>query len=600
MDYPELADLALIGNRRTAAAVGRDATIWWYCPRRFDAPGFLVGLLDAAKGGWRVELPGATPGTRRYVGRSAVLETRLRADDGAGDGANNGRGGELVVTDWMVPPAETCPGLLCRSFASRAPQPARIGLVGWRDWGRAPAIPVLTDDGAGEAAVFADGLRLFASHPLQLDERSGTVFWVLPPGEDGWAVLADGPCARPGPADLAGWQARATAHWEELARQTTYRGPYQDAVEAALRQLRLLIFEPTGAVVAAATAGLPEVIGGRRNYDYRYAWLRDTGMVVRALLRTAKQGDEGDAFLALVARAKAHADRAPLDAVMTVDGRPIPEESHPPLSGYEDSAPVRIGNQAGQQLQLGALGGVLLAAASTYRERGSREHWQTVQAVADFLIAHWQEPDSGVWEAPKRRQYTASKVFAACGLEAIARFADPARCAAYRGAAQDIRRYVLGHCLTPEGAFAAFEGCEGVDVTVALFPVWSFCQPDTPEMLASIRVLARDYERDRLFRREDETPESRDEGAFLPATFWVAQYWASRGDPRRARAYIEAGLRHANDLGLLPEEVGWDNGRALGNLPLAMALASLLNAIVDVCNCEAARSETGAAAAAGG
>ena len=561
--FPPLGDLASIGDRRTAALIDREATVCWYSPHRIDHPSLFNALLDPRRGAWRVSLPGATPRSRRYIGASAVLETRLALYDA-----------ELVVTDWLTMGRSARPGLFCRTF-SRAPGDVTILLDAWPG-GRHRGLPVLVDG----VAVFEDGLHLFASQPLKVDDRG--VHWTLPRGQAGWAVLSDGACDRPRAEDLDAWKTATIERWEELGAKTTYDGPYRAEVAASLRQLRLLVYEPTGAIAAAITAGLPEVLGGRRNYDYRYSWLRDTGMVVRALLKTASAGAEGEAFLSFIALAREHASRPPLDVVVAVDGRPVPEESSPPLVGYEHSHPVRIGNRAGKQRQLGSYGNLLLAADQVYRKRAARPHWDTVESVADFLVAHWREPDSGLWESPKKRQYTASKVFAACSLETIAPFADPSRREVYRQTAKAIRGYVMRHCLTREGAFAAFAGSQGVDVSAALFPVWSFCAPDSPEMTATLHVLHRDYERGGLFKREDETPQSALEGAFLPGTFWIAQYWAARGDAALACRYIEAGLAHANDLGLFPEEVDWQTGRGLGNLPLGMTHASFLNAVADL------------------
>jgi len=566
---PLLSDLAPIGDRRTAALVGREATVWWYPAHRFDGSALLLGLLDPSKGGWRVELPGGRSGPRRYLGESSVLETRLDSAEGS-----------LTVTDWMNLGREVRPGLLCRKF-SQAPADTSIVFEGWRDYGRARAAPQL----AGGAAAFDDGMHLFASHPMKRD-REGVVSWTLPRGEEGWAVLSGGPCERPRREEIERWRDATVARWTELARHTTYEGPYARQVADTLRQLRLLVFEPTGAVAAAVTAGLPEVLGGKRNYDYRFSWLRDTAMVVRGMLRSAPAGQEGEAFLSFVAQARERARRRPLDTVTAVDGWPVPEESTPPLAGYAGSGPVRIANRARKQLQLGAYGNLLMAAGSVFRAHGGRDHWAPVRDIAEFLVRNWRRSDSGVWESSEQRQYTTSKVFAACGLEAILPFADPAERRRYGNAAQAIREHVFHHHLTSEGAFATFAGANGVDVTSALYPVWSFCPPDCPQMVASVGVLERDYQRDGLLRRDDRTPQSRLEGAFLPATFWLAQYWSVRNDPERARYYIEAGLSHANDVGVLPEEIDWQEGTALGNLPLGMAHASLVNAILDVAECD--------------
>jgi len=559
-----LSDLGLIGDRRTAALVDRDGTIRWYSPHRIDAPSIFYGLLDGGKGGWRVSFTDALPIERRYIGESAVLETRL------GSGA-----GELCVTDWMTMGPGAHPGMLCRAF-SRAPAPLSISLDAWAAYGRCRLEPAL----AGGAAVFDNGMHLFASQHLHRDEPG--IRWTVPKGEEGWAVLADSPCDPPLSSDIAKWRQATMARWRELAATTCHEGPYRAEIAASLRQLRLLVYEPTGAIAAAATLGLPEVPGGKRNYDYRYAWLRDSAMIVSAMLRTAGGSREGDAFLRFIDLSREHARRSPLDALVAVDGRPAPKETNPPLRGYRGSHPVRVGNRAARQLQLGAFGNFLLAAGMIYHERGTRDHWESVEAVADFVATHWRQPDSGIWESPKQRQYTVSKAVCAGGLEAVAPFASAVRRARYQRAAEDIRHFVYRHCLTREGAFAAFSGCDGVDVSAALYPAWSFCRSDSAEMEATMRVLHRDYERDRLFAREDETAEADCEGAFLAGSFWVAQYWAARGDRDRARRYVDAGLAHANDLGIMPEEVSWRTGEALGNVPLGMAHASFLNAAADL------------------
>lgn len=568
LPYPRVGDLGLIGDRRTAAIVDRHASILWYSPYRFDGNSVFVGLLEPDRGAWTVRLPGATPARRRYVGAGAILETVFAAG-----------GTEFTVTDWMTM-GDAPSDLLCRAF-SPPPADATIVLDLRSGYGQRRLAPRLV----GSAAVFENGMHVFASEPLRLEPKG--IAWTQPRGRAGWAVLASGARDPPRPDDIAAWRAATVRRWDELAATTTYHGPYEAEVRASLRALRLLVFEPTGAIVAAATLGLPEVIGGKRNYDYRYTWLRDTAMVVRALLRTAERSDEGARFLRLVAGSQLETERNPPDPVVTIYGRTVPPEFNPRLSGYKHSAPVRIGNRAREQLQIGALGNFLIAASAIFRHRRACQHWDVVETIANAVVRYWHEPDAGIWESPEPRHYTTSKVFAACGLEAIAPFAPPHERARYTAAAQAIREFVMTRCRTPDGAFAAFEGSEGVDVTSALFPMWSFCPADSDAMLASMHILQRDYERDGLFRREDETPESEYEGAFLPGSFWVAQHWAGRRDYDRARYYVEAGLAHANDLGLFAEEIDQSSGRALGNLPLGMSHASFLNAAADIAEGEA-------------
>ena len=559
-----LSDIGLVGDRRTVAVIGRDATIRWFSPYRSDQPSIFDELLSPGGAAWRVSLANAAPAGRAYLGKTAILETRIRNPDG-----------ELRVTDWMTMGRGASPGVLCRLF-SAAPATTVVSLDASEEYGRRPSRIAL----AGGGAVLQSGMHLFASHPLRLERHR--VKWTLPAGEDGWAVLADAPIDPPRLDDILAWRTATESRWQELAATTTYRGPYEDEVRASLRQLRLLVFEPTGAVVAAPTLGLPEVIGGRRNYDYRYSWLRDSAIVVRAMLQTAADTREGDAFLHFIAMSAEHANRYPLSPVIAVDGRPLAPERRLPLPGYAGSRPVRLHNRASSQLQLDGLGNFLVAAGAVYEKRGVGFAWDTVETVADFLATRWRQPDSGIWESPRRRQYTVGKVLAACGLEAVAPFASVNAARRYREAAGDVREFVYRHCLTKEGAFAAFAGCQKVDISAALFPTWRFCRADAPEMTACIRALERDDERAGLFSREDETPQSEREGAFLAGSFWMSQYWSARGDAERARRYLEAGLAHANDLGILPEEVSWATGEPLGNTPLAMAHASFLNAAADL------------------
>jgi alpha,alpha-trehalase len=565
--FPAIRDLAIIGNRRTAALITRLGEVVWYCPERFDRPSLLASLLDPERGGsWKLDIAEATCPGRRYLEDSGILETTLATP-----------AGDLQITDWM-PLGDETPRGICRQF-SAAPTPITVILHPAPDYGRQR--PDLQPQGQG--IQVNERHYLYASHPLTLAD--GNISFTLPQGEPGWSCLVDAPLAHPSEYSLKHWFEKTLQCWQQITAHATYHGPYEQQVAASIRVLRLLTYEDNGGIVAAATTALPEVIGSHRNYDYRYVWLRDAGMVVSALTRAGSDGTEERRFLDFICGYDRNGRSQPLMPFSTLDGKPAPPESVLDLMGYRHSRPVLIGNDAKDQLQLDAYGNVLLAAKLIYNHFDTREHWSLVAEIADFLVEHWHEPDYGIWEEREKHQYTSSKVVVACGLKFIADVAeDPAQANRWRAAEQSIREYVAQNCLTSEGAYAVIAGSEAVDVTAALFPVWAYTAPDTPEMLATMKVLERDYADGYLYRRHLENFDSKQEGAFLAGTFWVAQYWIMRQDYSRTRAIIDAALEYANDLGLFSEEADPQTGEMLGNFPQTFVHAAFIGAVIDLKN----------------
>ena len=579
---PALDALALVGDRRTVALVDALGTVVWYCPSRFDRPSLFGALVGPERGGaWHVEAPSVRSVGRCYVGDSAVLETRVATG-----------GGVLTLADWM-PMGDGLPRGLCRQ-ASAAPAAWRAVLRPAPDYGRrGPSLE--RAGGAGRHALRVDGRHtLWASHPVDCDEHEA---WVeVPTGEPAWFALlddADGPDdgrATPPDADALGrWRDATCAAWQAVAERARYHGPYQDAVAASLRAIRLLTYSETGAVVSAPTTSLPEVPGGERNYDYRYAWLRDAGMIASALTRAGSDGTDERRFLDFVAGVDVPEGEmlAPLYAV---DGRPAPPERGVPLDGYRESRPVQVGNAARGQVQFGAYANVLFAAKLLYDRFDTREHWPLTRRLADALAERWREPDAGIWEEREPRQYTTSKVIAATALEYVAEHADADDAARWRAAAADVRAFVAAECLTSEGAYAAEVGGEAVDVSAALFPVWAYCDPDTPEMVATMDAIERDLRAGprHLYRRHLTQSDAGREGAFLAGTLWVAQYWVMR-DVTRARQVLDDVLGCATDLGFLSEEVDPASRRLLGNIPQSFVHAALIGTAYDLGQAEGGR-----------
>ena len=563
-EFPNIRDLAMIGDRNTAALVTTNGAIVWYCPERFDYPSLLASLLDPEKGGaWTLQASNLTFARRRYLEDSGVLETIFT---NAGD--------EWQVTDWM-PCGKNLPRGLCRRF-SPVPNQVKVTLQAAPDYAR--RAPKLQD--RGQAVQIDERYYFYASHPLVIEGES--VYFTIPQGESGWAALVNESLSTPVAAQMDVWLNATLENWQQITSHATYHGLYERQVADSIRALRLLTFEENGGIIAAPTTSLPEVIGGERNYDYRYVWLRDAGMIVSALTRAGSDGTEERRFLDYICGFGRDSGKLPLEPFSTLDGEPAPDEETLDFVGYQGSKPVQIGNGAKAQLQLDAYGNVLLAAKLIYNRFDTREHWSIVERIADYLTEHWSEPDHGLWEEHEKQQYTSSKVIVACGLEFIAQFGNEEQAQRWRKAVQDIRQFVATHCLTSEGAYAAIAGSEAVDVSAALFPVWAYTAPDTPEMLATMKVLERDLATGYLYRRHLERFDSQKEGAFLAGTFWVAQYWVMRRDFQRVRAILDAALEYANDLGLFAEEADPNTGQMLGNFPQTFVHAAFIGTVIDL------------------
>jgi len=397
------------------------------------------------------------------------------------------------------------------------------------------------------------------------------------------SLLVDEPIAATRIEHVDAWKMRTLDAWAKLARHFDYAGPYHRAVLDSVRALRLLTYEPSGAVLAAATTSLPAVLGGSRNWDYRFAWLRDAGMITSALTRAGSDGEEELRFLELVCRSEAAPPALVPPPLSCIDGARPQLERELPLGGYRGSRPVRLGNDAAAQLQLDAFGNVLVAAKVLYGKLDTREHWKVVARIADFVAESWSRPDNGVWEERTPRQYTAGKVIAARSLEFVADMATtPEEARRWRAAAADIRTFVAKECVTRDGAYAAFAGSDVVDVSAALFPVWDFCDPFSPEMNATLVALDRDAYEGGLYRRVLLERGGHEELGFVAGSLWVAQYLIMRGELERATRIIDKVLEHATDLGQLAEGAGRAPGEMLGNFPQAFAHAAMVGVAVDL------------------
>ncbi|WP_439883502.1 glycoside hydrolase family 15 protein [Pontibacter sp. MBLB2868] len=557
-----IKDLAVIGDRETCAYISKDGSVVWYCPVRFDAPSLFASLLDTVKGGaWQILCNELSFSYRYYLEDSTILRTCFKSPHG-----------ELLLEDWM--PMNGSLSGICRNLSS-APEAVKVILAPKPDYGK--LVPELAFEGS--VVSINDQQFLYASHPLAIEGNH--IICSVPAGEASWFMLCN---RRQQVNEQVLMEARKTTRekWEEVTSHITYKGPYEQEVKSSLRVLRLMTYVKNGGIIAAGTTSLPEVKGGGRNYDYRFVWLRDAAMIVSALTRAGSDGVEERKFLSFICSAM-HQVKEPVVPFFTLDFKPAPGESVlQNFSGYADSQPIRIGNNANDQLQLDAISNVLLAAKLIYNSFDTNEHWETVSGLADYLADHWMEKDHGLWEETQKQHYTSSKVVAAVSLKFIAAHSqDEREKKRWLEASANIRAFVEANCITSEGAYAVYAGAEAVDISAILFPIWDYTAADTPEVLKTIEVLERDYCTNNLFRRHLVDFDFRKEGAFLAGTFWVAQYWVMRKNWKKFKTTMEAALAFMNDVGLMPEEGDPDTGEYLGNIPQTFVHASLIGAVID-------------------
>ena len=560
-----IRDLGVIGDRRTCALVTTEGNIVWYCPTRFDKPAFLSQLLDEEKGGyWKINFDQKAYQKRYYKDSSSVLTTCFSNHE---------------VTDFM-PMNSNFKGI-CRLF-SAAPVDVQNEIFLKPFYGL--GLPEYEEDKQQNIFIISRSLYFTASHPIHI--KKGKLSFTIPEGEEGWAFLSEEPIEGPINKDILSEAKQQTLYeWEKLAEQVNYEGPYYQKVMDSFRAIQLLTYQENGGIIAAGTTSLPETIGDSRNYDYRYVWLRDSAMIMSALIRAQGAGEEEQKFLSFLCDTKYRNNQKLFLPFYSLDKLVVQPEEAIPLQGYKNSRPVRIGNDAMDQLQLDANANILIAAKMIYQKVGAKEHWETVSGVADYLVERWDEEDHGIWEEHIKKHFTSSKVVVAKGLEFISEYADNyAQKERWLDTAAKIRRFIRDNCMTADGAFASYAGSEHVDITAALFPEWTFVKPDESEMVKTAEQIERDLKEGELYHRRLELYDSKKEGVFLAGSLWMSQYYIMMNDLERAKKIINAALEFSNDLGFFAEEGHIKKGEMLGNFPQTFVHASFIGAVVDLKN----------------
>ncbi|KOG89150.1 glycoside hydrolase family 15 protein [Streptomyces varsoviensis] len=584
-----IEDYALIGDMQTAALVCRDGTADWLCLPRFDSHAVFAGLLGSDEHGfWRIgpaHASGATPppaDRRRYRGDSLVLESEWDTPRGT-----------VRVIDFM-PPRDGAPQLIRIVEGVSGRVPMRSALRMRFSYGR--ITPWVHTDADGRTVAVAGPDSVWFDTEAETYGKDLTTYadFTVAPGDRvaftiSWEASHKEPPALPEPE---GALEATEGFWREWVEHCTYHGPYRDAVVRSLITLKALTYAPTGGIVAAPTTSLPEDIGGSRNWDYRFTWLRDAAITLSSLLRTGYR-EEARAWREWLLRAVA-GDPENLQIMYGIAGeRELGEAELSWLPGYENSGPVRIGNGAAGQLQLDVYGEVTEALHLGHMTGLARNDYASILQLKliQYLEAHWMEPDEGIWEVRgPRRHFVHSKVMAWVAVDRTIKLIESGDVDGplekWRELRDDIHRDVCEKGYDKErNTFTQSYGSKELDASLLLIPQMGFLPPDDKRVIGTIEAIQRELSTEDGFVLRYPTSGGDagvdglegDEGAFLACSFWLADDLAMIGRVDEARKLFERLLSLRNDLGLLAEE--WDPRlqRQVGNFPQAFSHVPLID-----------------------
>jgi GH15 family glucan-1,4-alpha-glucosidase len=583
--YKPISAYGVIGDTRTAALVGADGSIDWCCFPRFDSASVFAAILDIEKGGsFSIQPAGEFTSQQRYFPLTNILLTGFHLHDGTG---------AFDVLDFMPAPGEpaiAAPHEIHRRIRGVHGRVAvNIAFAPRFDYARAETRLELIDNGVC-ASGSGEMLRLTCPQPLEwtIDEatQTATASCVAEPGRDVWLVLGWGSDDEPvAAADASQQKLEATASfWNEWAGKLSYKGLYRGEVERSALALKLLFYEPTGAVVAAPTTALPEEIGGIRNWDYRYCWLRDAAFTLSAF-NIVGLHDEAERFVRFLEWVAGRPGE-PLQIMYGIGGETqLDEHDLPHLSGYRDSAPVRIGNGAHAQLQLDIYG-ELLATVFLWHRRNliDAEFWTFLVSIVDWVADNWRRPDSSIWEVrAEPRHYVFSKVMCWVALDRAIRMADEL------GAPPTLQQWIeerdaIHVDVLDRGydaglqSFVQSYGSTCLDAANLLIPFYGFLPGTDSRVKGTIEATLRHLTADGMLYRytsDDGLPGG--EGVFSICTFWLADALILSGNVEAGERVFRRMLRFANPLGLYSEQIDPRTGDFLGNFPQAFTHIALIN-----------------------
>lgn len=590
---PPIEKLGVIGDRRTAALVAADGTLNWLCLPDYDSPPLFGALLDTDKGGlWRLSpAEGPPQGAQRYRKDTTTLTTTWKSASG-----------EVELADMMLwpqnqrPPASDARRVVLRQMSCRRGVATCAMHISPRDnYGAAAKVAARP---AGARFQFVDrGLSLWTSFPLDLKADAAAARFRLSEGETAWALLEVGP-------EGEEWTAAAVCrcaadtenYWRRWSRRLTYLGPRRAHVRRSAMTFHLLSYAPTGALVAAPTTSLPERIGGDRNYDYRYAWIRDVSLSM-AILGMLGDLEAAERYMDWLCGLGSSSEM-PLQVLYRINGGlEAPQRARDDVAGYRNSRPVLFGNHAIEQHQIDSFG-YLADCSLIYLQQGGAwkpEYWRMIRRLADYTAETWRKPGQDIWELGEPRHFVSSKVMAWVTLERAVRIAarqgEDGDIARWTSEMAAIRAEVLEKGWSEASqTFRQHYDAEGIDASVLLMALLGFLPPDDHKYVASVDRIEERLTRDGLVYRFDPQeipaplglPLGEAEGAFLPCTFWLAAVLAMQGQPARAEAMLARVEAAAGDLGLLAEEIDPASGAFLGNTPLLFSHAEYLKAVLEL------------------
>jgi GH15 family glucan-1,4-alpha-glucosidase len=579
-----IEDYAVIGDTHSAALVGRNGSIDWLCLPRFDSAACFAALLGEPRHGrWLLSPEGdVTRSERRYRPDSLVLETELQTAEGV-----------VRLVDCM-PIRAKYPDVVRIVEGVRGRVPMRMELAIRFDYG--DVVPwVQTIDRRLRAVAGPDALVLTTPVEMRPHEETTVASFVVGEGERIPFVLSWHPSHEPppDPTDPHAAVAETDAWWRAWASRCKDRGPHRDAIVRSLITLKALTYAPTGAIVASATTSLPEAIGGGRNWDYRYSWLRDATFILYALMHAGYR-EEAAAWRDWLLRAVA-GDPAKMQIMYGVAGeRHLDERTIDTLPGYEGSTPVRIGNAAASQVQLDVYGEVVDALYQARRLGLPHDPamWDVERLLCDWLETGWSQPDQGLWEVRgPRRHFTHSKVMTWVAfdraIKSVERQGLSGPSDRWRALRDTIHRDVCAQGFDASlGSFTQSYGSKLLDASLLLIPAVGFLPAHDPRVMGTIAAIERDLLRDGfVMRYRTEGTEGAvgmdglpgGEGAFLACSFWLVDAYVLTGRHEEAHALFERLLALRNDVGLLSEEYDAKHARLVGNFPQAFSHIALVN-----------------------
>jgi GH15 family glucan-1,4-alpha-glucosidase len=591
--YVPIGDYAAIGDGRTVALVARDGSIDWLCLPDLDSPSVFAAVLDADRGGnfaLRPEIPAEV--RRRYLPDTNVLETTFTTAQGV-----------VQVTDAMtLPNAELGPTRelirLVVGLAGRVPM--RWHITPAFDYGA--AAPRLERRGGVPVALAGpDALAIcsWGAGEAQLDNQS--IFGQFQTEESGSALIAlcgshQEPLVFPPRKGVEARLTATTAYWRDWAANRAYDGPWRDEVIRSALALKLLFHAPSGAIAAAASASLPEEVGGERNWDYRFCWVRDSAFTLQALLQLGCPR-EAEAFFWWLLHAS-QLSHPRLQVLYRLDGSDSATELTLKLDGYRGSRPVRVGNAAAAQTQLDIYG-ALLETALVYTQAGGRldrETGRRLAGIADLVCQTWRQPDSGIWEVRSEpAHFTQSKMMCWVALDRAVLLCDTghiprAHSPTWRREQLAIREFIETRCWSERvGSYTRWADGEDLDASLLLGILFGYGAPDASRLGSTVDALRRELGRGSLVSRYSGEDGLRGtEGAFLCCSFWLVDALARVGRLEEATALMQELIAVANDVGLYSEEIDPQTNELLGNTPQGLVHLALINAAVSISNAGAA------------